>query len=255
MNVIRIIQLLGIAGLYLYFCRRLKIDPMPIKVPIFGSVRTFHEVRNIFDNFGVTQQLRDKAIEMYLSQRAAPCVIDCGVNVGVTARWWFHLNRHAKVFGIDMIDEAQEFTLKALNSIAIGRGNYTPIVTALWHENGKELTIGVGDPLYGDNGIYRKGKEKSERVVTTKTLDTINAVENIGEVDLLKVDLEGAGADALKGAAELLKKTKHVVIEIHSEEENKLAGQILAANKFVLRRANGRHLWWAKAAQTTRIDI
>ncbi|MCX5677583.1 MAG: FkbM family methyltransferase [Candidatus Omnitrophica bacterium] len=215
-------------------------------MPIFGKIRTFHEARNIFDNFGSSGQLRDETIERYLSKKSAPCIVDCGVNVGVTARWWFHLNRRSTVFGIDMMKESQEFTVETIKSIGIAPDRYRPIIAALWSENGKEFKIGIGDPLCGDYGFYRFDKEKSERTFVTRTLDTVFDSENIGDVDLLKIDLEGVGGEVLKDAAKLLKKTKHIFLETHSEEESKLAGSILTSNKFRLRKTASRHQWWEK---------
>jgi len=250
MTAVRMTRLLGISGLYLYICKRLKKVSLPIVIPIFGRVRTHHEIRNIFDNFG-TGQLRNETVERYLSKKEAPCVIDCGVNVGVTVRWWFHLNSQARVFGIDMLEEAQEFTVEALRLANVDKGRYRPVTAAIWSESGKEFAVGVSDPLYGDYGFYRKDKEETERTVTTKTLDAIAASEHIGKVDLLKIDLEGAAADALKGATELLKRTRYVVFEIHdvhNREERALASRILTDSGLVLRSTNGRQLWWGKAA-------
>jgi len=250
MRVINMTELLGAAGFWLYICKRLKRISLPITLPIFGKIRTIHEIRNIFDNFG-TGQLRNREVERYLSNKASPCIIDCGVNVGVTIRWWFHLNASAKVYGIDMLKEAQEFTAETLKSIPMGDGTYKPITDALYSEDGKKFTVGVSDPLFGDYGFYREGKEETERIVTTRTLDTIAGAEGIGEVDLLKIDLEGAAADALKGATALLKRTRYVVFEIHdvhNKEECPMASGILKANQFRLTGTTGRHLWWKRTA-------
>jgi FkbM family methyltransferase len=241
-------RLLGFAGLLLYLRKHMKAAVLPVTLPVFGRISTPHEVRNIFDNFG-TGQLRNKAVERYLSAKEAPCVIDCGVNVGVTARWWLHLNSRATVFGIDMLKEAQEFTAEAIRAMGIPEGRYRPVTAALWSESGKNFTVGVSDPLYGDYGFYRPDKEETERAVTTKTLDAIAGSEHIGEVDLLKIDLEGAAADALRGAVELLKRTRYVVFEIHdvhNKEERGLASGIMAGSGFRLINVNGRQLWWKK---------
>ena len=248
MNLIKMIEMMGAGGFYLYLCRRWGINPIPIKVPIFGKIRTFHELRNIFDNFGIRGQLKDKKIEQYLSKRQKPCVIDCGVNVGITVRWWFHLNRKTKVFGVDMIEEAHIFTAQAIKSIGIAQESYKPIQAALWSENGKQFKVGIGDPLHGDHGFFRGDyKGKSERLFTSQTLDSIFATEELDEIDLLKIDLEGAGAETLRGATQLLRRTKHVVIELHSEEESKLASKILVGNQFLLRKIASRNLWWEKS--------
>lgn len=250
MTFVRIGGLLGFSGVWLYICKRLHINRLPITIPIFGRVSTYHEVRNIFDNFG-TGQLRNGVVERYLAAQAAPCIIDCGVNVGVTIRWWLHLNDRAKVYGIDMLQEAQDFTVEALKTTKAGGKGYVPVTAALWSESGKEFKIGVTDPLYGDYGFYRPDKEKTERTVITRTLDSIAASESIGPVELLKIDLEGAAADALAGATELLKRTRYVVFEIHdvhNKEERGLASGIMDKGGFRLMCVTGRHLWWERAS-------
>lgn len=243
----RMSGLIGTKGLYLSACKTFKVNPMPVKVPIFGLVRTYHEIRNIHDNFGIGE-LRDRTMEEYLSKKEAPCVIDCGVNVGITVRWWFHLNRHSKIFGVDMIEETQDFTVEALKSLGITEDQYKPIVAALWSVNGKSTDIGVNDPLLGDNGFYRPITAENKRHVVTKTLDSIFDKEDIREVDLIKMDLEAAGVEAFEGAPRLLNKTKNIVFEVHNEEECKRVSKLLSASGFVLRRANGRHLWLERSA-------
>jgi FkbM family methyltransferase len=240
-------KLMGIKGAYLYICKRLKTDPIPVKVPIFGTVSTCHEIKNIQDNF-IDGRLRDKEIEEYLSKKEAPCVIDCGSNVGVTVRWWFHLNKNARVYGIDMLKETQDFTVRAVKSIGVGEGEYTPIVATLWSEDEKSFKVIVGDPLRGDWRIQRDDKDGDERDVTTSTLNSVFRSRDIKEVDLLKVDIEGAGGEALLGASDILKKTKYVVVEIHTYEECKKAGQALAANGFNLRMSIDKNLWFEKAS-------
>lgn len=247
-NIIQITKLLGVWGIYVYICRRMKKKPAPVKVPVFGILRTYHEVRNIFDNFGSTEQLRDKDVERYISGKPKPYIVDCGINVGVTVRWWFHLNPEARVYGIDMMDEAQRFTVEAVESIGIPSERYTPVTAALWSCAGKEFKVGVDDPLCGDLGFYRVDKENSQRTFVTKTLDSALEPYNIGAVDLLKLDLEGAGGEALKGAPGLIKKTENVYFEMHTDDECALVKSILTDNGFVLRRSEGRHQWWKRRA-------
>ena len=248
MSLSALTKIVGPVGLYLSLCKRLRMNPIPVKVPVFGALRTNHEVRNLCDNFakGV---LRDEKVEHYLAQKSSPCVIDCGVNVGITIRWWLSLNKTAKVYGVDMLEETHQFTRDAIRAGGLGEERYRGITAALWSTSGKQFTIDVEDPLWGDNNLFqKKGSAKNDRTFVSKTLDEIFAGEAIEGVDLLKVDLEGAGAEALKGATELLKKTKYVVFENHGEEESKEASAVLVRNGFLVRRVGERqHLWWEKA--------
>lgn len=246
MNLIRIMMLLGIPGAYLYACKRLKRKPRSCSIPVFGRITTLHEVRNIFDNFGAEAELRDPAVERYLAGREAPVVVDCGVNVGVTVRWWLHLNHRARVYGVDMMEEAHAYTVEAVRSAGGLPESYTPVLAALWSEEGRRFTIGIGDPLCGDYGYFRKDIERTERTFVTVTLDDALAPHRIAAIDLLKVDLEAAGADALKAAHRTLELTRHVVFECHGDAERQAASGILVSHGFVLRRSKGRHLWWEK---------
>jgi FkbM family methyltransferase len=242
----RLYKIVGFKALYLSICKRLAINPRPVRIPMFGEIRTLHEIQNLDDNFA-KEAMRDETVEKYLASQKAPCVVDCGVNVGITVRWWFHLNPAARVIGIDMIPETHAFTAAALKTMGIDASRYQPVTAALWSENGKEFTFNVQDPLQGDNSLSNAGAGAEKRVVKTRTLDDILKPENLRSVELLKIDLEGAGGQALLGAEELLKKTKHVFFETHGEEESKLASKILTRNGFLLRRATHReHFWWEK---------
>ncbi len=249
MSLSALIKVVGPMGYYLNLCKKLKINPRPVNIPVFGLIRTDHEVRNLCDNFakGV---LRDEKVERELIQKNAPCIIDCGVNVGITIRWWLSLNKNARVYGVDMLEETHQFTRDALRVGWMGPERYFSITAALWSTPGKTFTIDVQDPLWGDNNLFqKKGDAKHERTFVSQTLDEIFANEPIETVDLLKIDLEGAGAEALKGATELLKKTKQVVFENHGEEESKEASAVLVRNGFGVRKVGERqHLWWEKVA-------
>ncbi len=248
MSLSALIKVVGPAGYYLTLCKKLKMNPMPVKVPVFGVLKTDHEVRNLCDNFakGV---LRDEKIEQYLREQKSPCVIDCGVNVGITIRWWLALNPASKVYGVDMLEETHQFTRAALKAGGLGEERYHGITAALWSSSGKPFTIDVEDPLWGDNSLFQKKEgAKHDRTFVSRTLDELFAAEPLATVDLLKIDLEGAGAEALKGATELLKKTKYVVFENHGEAESKEASAVLVRNGFGVRRVGERqHLWWEKA--------
>jgi hypothetical protein len=75
-------------------------------------------------------------------------------------------------------------------------------------------------------------------------MDSLLATSSLKKIDLLKIDIEGAGASAIEGSQEILKITKHVVIELHDEEERKRSTELLLNNDFNLRKSAGRHLWW-----------
>jgi Methyltransferase FkbM domain len=50
------------------------------------------------------------------------------------------------------------------------------------------------------------------------TLDDALADAPVDQIDLLKLDIEGAEVDALHGAAEILTRTRRVIVEYHSRD-------------------------------------
>lgn len=145
----RMSRLLGAKGLYLGLCRKIQRVPIPVSVPIFGVIGTLAEVVSIHDNFAVGE-LRDSYLETKLADAAVPVVVDCGVNAGITVRWWLHLNPSARIFGFDMMQEAHDLTRKRLGGKATG---YTGITAPLSGVDGEEVTVYYDDPLDGENRI------------------------------------------------------------------------------------------------------
>jgi FkbM family methyltransferase len=73
-------------------------------------------------------------------------------------------------------------------------------------------------------------------------LDTIAARHGVKNVRLLKIDVEGYESEVLAGAADLLKRTDHILFESLPEADPSITQCIaatLAAEGFVLRKVNG----------------
>jgi FkbM family methyltransferase len=210
-------------------------------MPIFGNISTVDEILNIHDNFGKAE-LRFDCIESHLKKAVNPIIVDCGVNVGITIRWWHYLNPGAKIIGFDMMKEAHEFTLK---KIGASSSWYVPLTCALSSSEGKAIDINFDDPLFGENSVNSTNK-KYKREVKTCTLD--NSLENIAvggaTIDVLKIDIEGHGAEALRGAAATIKKTRFVIFETHSKDEISESSDMLIKAGFKIIGMRNRTLFY-----------
>lgn len=241
-------NLLGVKGVYVALCRSLHWKPVPMVVPVFGRIATLPEVLNIYDNFGL-EELRDPVIEQILREAQEPLVIDCGVNVGITVRWWLYLNPKAQVIGVDMLQEALDFTRQALYASppSYDAARFRGLPGTLYSKNGVEFEVAFDNPLDGDNSLLTASAGKlQKRKVKTLTLDHLFADEDNTEVTLMKIDLEGAGGKALAGARKLLTRVSHVVFESHNAEETAEASSVLFESGFVMRRASKRNTWWQR---------
>ena len=45
----RLFKLIGYKAIYLTFCKRFNKNPIPLNIPIFGKIKTYHEIINIHD--------------------------------------------------------------------------------------------------------------------------------------------------------------------------------------------------------------
>ena len=55
----------------------------------------------------------------------------------------------------------------------------------------------------------------------SKTLDTVVRLRNFPKPDFVKMDVQGAELDIIKGATETLKTCKHLILELQVVEYNK----------------------------------
>lgn len=219
---------------------------MAVNLRVFGNVSTVAEVKNIHDNFAVGE-MRDSVIEEAIRVSPAPVILDCGVNVGITVRWWFQFHSGCRVVGVDMVQEAHDFTIAKLSGIRPGlKEAYEAECGVLSSAEGRDVAFAFDDPLDGENAATSAAGQH-KRSIRSLTLDGIVTRRNIGAITLLKLDIEGGGGDALLGAGDCLRKTKHIIFESHNESEMKLASQLLGRSGFLLRRFRNRNSFWEKA--------
>lgn len=225
-------------ALSVYLFRRLWV---PVQISPMIRLTNWREAANYLDNF-VLGELRHPGVETWIRENAGE-VIEVGVNVGITSRWWLTLNPEVRVIGLDMMQEALDYTGRCVGTLNQS-SRWSPIVGAVGDAEGS-MTVSFDDPLEGTNSLD-KVAGGIQRTVEINTLDTYLKRVPMKRPLLLKIDIEGHGAAALRGAAELLQKVPWVVIEIHHPDELAQASDILTRHGLGLRHFQGRTLWWAR---------
>jgi FkbM family methyltransferase len=133
----------------------------------------------------------------------APIVFDGGANIGL---WSVGLHRalsnpHARYY----LFEPQASCQSRLAGLPLP--NLTVFPIALGADDGTEVTISGSEPGSGATSLYERHDtfwgdielSAHKETVRMRTIDAILAEEGI-QVDLLKLDLEGAELDAFRGA-------------------------------------------------------
>lgn len=233
--------------LYFLFIKYRILWHLPMLLPIFGLVKNKEEIINIRDNI-FQGSLRDLFIENKIRKAKKPVIVDCGINVGITVRWWFYLNPKSLVYGIDMMQEAHSFTMESLPKSF--KGNYIPIAAVLASQSDQRVDVKFDDPLFGGNSAEMPPEEYAQcRSVRTTTLDDSLSKDPIKEISLLKIDIEGSAVSMLRGATQTLKKVRNVFLEWHNEQAKKGSVDLLRGAGFFIRKKHKRHIWFKKAPQ------
>jgi FkbM family methyltransferase len=159
-------------------------------------------------------------------------IIDCGARGGTEANKWAPLADRVTIYGFEP-DEAE---CAKLNSNAQARGLqhfYFPVCLAQQDEQKHKffkLKQGDSSSLYqpnecqisrwkqfiGGNFIYTKANFVLDKVIEipTTSLDTWADANNIKGVDFIKLDVQGAELDILKGGRKLLQNILGIETEV-----------------------------------------
>lgn len=110
-------------------------------------------------------------------------------------------------------------------------------VGVLTDEDGKQVVFyndpynPAGNSYYKENS-WHYNESHAKRVMGT-TLDTIVAINGFPQPDLIKLDVQGAEMDILKGATETLKQCKDIILEAQHQNYNEGAPMVDDVIKFV----------------------
>jgi FkbM family methyltransferase len=232
----------GWKGAYLVGCAFIfKRVPFAVKLHPFIEIKAWHEAVNYVDNF-ILDELRIPELEEHLKSSQGE-VIEVGVNIGITSRWWLTLNPDIRVIGIDMMQEALDFTKNRIAELGQAH-RWQSVVGAVGDHTGTNV-MKFNDPLEGTNSLNTE-EGSQERPIETNTLDTYLKRAKWQNPLLLKIDIEGHAAAALRGAAELLKQVHWVVIETHHRNELVESADLLTASAYHLFHIHGRTMTWVK---------
>lgn len=164
----------------------------------------------------------EKILKKYFKLREG-IFVDIGAHIGkFTIMMANRLGSKGKVISIE--PHPKNFKILEENISLNELKNVVPLNVACSDEEGKtELyldKIGTGaHSIEPKRHKYDKKHFKGKIEVDTKKLDRILEEENVKKVGLIKIDVEGAEAKALKGAINILGKSHpRIIFEAHNEK-------------------------------------
>jgi len=158
-------------------------------------------------------------------------VLDVGANIG---QWSVWLSEEVGENGMVIALEPDSGSFGWLRRNLRGRKNVRTVKVAAWSENG---WVGF-EPTH--DFYHSRISSTSHFRVPTITIDSLVEKLGIGVANAIKVDVEGAEANVLRGARKTLEKMKLVLVEIHDEGYS--CAKILVSLGFSVDKIDGRHL-------------
>jgi FkbM family methyltransferase len=156
--------------------------------------------------------------------------IDAGANIGFFTILAARLVGPAgRVIAIEMMPDTA--TQLRANVERNSLSNVTIVEHALSNRGGEEVVATMPEDQFARASIAGAIHGGRQVRVLTETLDKLLAGV-AGEIDLIKMDLEGAEAMAIEGGSKVLARTRAVIFE---QLEGDAAGRLLASGGFALR--------------------
>ena len=196
-----------------------------------GSPRTVY-----LSDYGELQVLRDIVLdeEYALPAGDARTVLDLGANIGLASAWFRARYPDARVIAVEPDPE----TFAKLERNLGGEDGVTLVQGAVAGESGEvELFRPAGYSIASSLGSAAEPGAETARV-RAWSLDDLCREHGIDELDLLKIDVEGAELDVLEGFSGL-GRVRTIVGEVHPRLMGKSAEALFARlDDFVVERVD-----------------
>lgn len=145
-----------------------------------------------------------------------------------------HWEKNARIVWPD-----SEFILfDAFEPVEMFYTNYKYHIGVLSNEDNKIVKFYQNDMHPGGNSYYREivhniYPENNYLLKITKTLNSIVKEKNFPQPDLIKIDVQGAELDIIKGAEEILQNTKILIVELQHCKYNENAPDVNISKPYI----------------------
>ena len=149
-------------------------------------------------------------------QVAGPCrtIVDLGANVGLASIYLLAANPHSRVLAVEPAQENWELLEQNLAPLT-SQGRAKVARAAVWDADRDLTGFLPGPKIYSSFTVTEGAGSDGAPAVQGRTLPSLLGDAGFDEVDLLKVDIEGAEVPLLRTAAAWLHRIRTLAIEFH----------------------------------------
>lgn len=189
----------------------------PAARPIENSpINTPHGVFHFEDERAfryLYQEVFEKRVLAFEPEGTQTYIIDGGANIGVTCRFWKHLDPEASILAFEPDDRNFELLKKNTAGMSATRLEKK----ALWTSDGFVNFNASG----GEGGHVQPDADVGEGSHGVRTVRLAPFLDR--KVDLLKLDIEGAELEVLKDSREGLANVERIFVEYHTRADERQA--------------------------------
>jgi FkbM family methyltransferase len=224
--------------------RTLCFPPGAVRRIRFGSLRGLvfrvSDVTGMSPWYSGTERAHQRAMAALV--RPGDVAVDVGANWGVHTLLLSRLvGPRGRVLSLEPLPRAFEALRWHLD--ANGCRNVTPMPVALGDFDGTARFVPGASHSQGVLAAARPGAGGDPAdgfPVTLRTLDSLVQELGLRAVRLVKIDVEGAESMVLRGAARTLERFRpHLIVDLHTPEQDVLVAGLLTARGYTLSRLEG----------------
>jgi FkbM family methyltransferase len=179
-----------------------KTDLPGVRITAVDSVSFIHAYTEIFK----------RGIYRFESGSAAPNIVDCGANIGLSVIYFKQLYPNARITAFEA--DPKVFDVLSANVRSLGLENTTLHNKAIWNQEATLDFFTEG----ADAGRVTSSTAEEKQVCKVSAVPLRDYLSH-EKIDLLKIDIEGAETVVLKSCADCLSNVQRIFVEYHSFED------------------------------------
>ena len=207
-------RLLGIKGLIMGLIAKIYPKKSLFKVTVPGVKHPFW-LRLLSSDLATYEDIYFSKEYDHDTEQIPEVIIDAGANIGLATILFSNKYPNAKIIAIE--PEESNYCLLLQNTKPYE--NISTVRAALWNQGG---LINIEDPGRGKWGFITTNESSNiagttyeHQKVKAITVDEIMLKYNIDNIDILKIDIEGAEKEVFECSSSWIGKTQSIIVELH----------------------------------------
>lgn len=212
------------AAALLWPLRSLRRTPGPIRVTIRSHARDLDVFLDQADDLGTVREIFLDEAYRPPAEQPPTSIVDLGANIGLATRYFVGLEPAARVLAVEPDPRAAAVlreNVRGLDQVAV-----EPVAVTADGDGTVELFLGaqtIASSVVGP----RDGAAGESVTVQTRRLDDLLDAHGFDEIDLLKIDVEGAEYDVLRSFSGL-DRVRAIAGEFHPRPDGPTADEFFA---------------------------